>query len=997
MKKIFKNIVVCITVIMILLSSCVPNVVLADESPSYDGLPSGGEFNAITLTDWIVNSFKGIVDWFIGMITYVLKAVFLGWAGIIEKAIGGIFSIGTATTVEGSLTVEKIVTNQVPMLDVNFFSLSQAGGRDLDEDSVIYVIRQSIAQFYYIIRNVAIAGLLITLIYIGIRMAMSTVASTKAKYKGMLIGWLESMVLVFFIHYIMVIIVSANEWFVDMISKTMGAEEVLYDTIRSQSYAVQASIGWPATIIYILLIYLLIKFVFIYLKRFVNIAILTFLAPVIAIGFSIDKIKDGKSQSFSKWLKDYSTNVILQSVHCLLYFMFITLAFNVAGQSIFGVVLAVFLISCITQSEKLFKSIFGIEASGAPTGGLEDKPWTKLAVGTAMIKGAIKANTKMLGVISTPVRKPAKLGISKIQNAIRSNKIDKIQNSLYKAKNTGTNVITVKNSIFSKPKEYDVESLLETGEDAGYTAYDMAEMFQTQMEAEQKEKSAQRKAGLKDGYKNLAAAWGMASSIPMMAESPLLAASKFTANLNKMKRNIKGYSTGSGSYTGTIGDDIKNGMKYMAGTSGMALSIPVMAVNPLVGAAVLVASSKMRRRSLEGYNGGTGTYTGTSGTKGKIRTFATGIRDVSTVGIVPMVRQLKSNMTESEQKELTQRLTAQYRLSGQMLEDKIKEEYQKLVNNPNINKEEIDKILIPAQSSVFITNTEALKELEPPKEIKLTSVKTLATIDIDETKKLRAREGRNDIAIVRPKENVDIIDFCNAVIDYKASGMETVSEYDGFKIDSSKYKTSFEVYKDFATKGGTVEEKDVLEKLNEENKTDYNSLEEVFTDLANKKNAEDRKNGEVYVSQLEVKNESDKKELKEEQSYKEYIERIVESVTMESEAQIRKEGLAEAFTEIAQATIARWKGKKPEDLTAKETARMISSMSKEQIQEIVEIAGTKNSAVISGEQPQELKRILTLIEKMKYNDYLVNQISYDTSQAATVAEKIKKSRKRGVK
>ena len=41
------------------------------------------------------------------------------------------------------------------------------------------------------------------LLYIGIRMMLSTVASDKAKYKQMLIDWLVGMCLLFFMHYIM--------------------------------------------------------------------------------------------------------------------------------------------------------------------------------------------------------------------------------------------------------------------------------------------------------------------------------------------------------------------------------------------------------------------------------------------------------------------------------------------------------------------------------------------------------------------------------------------------------------------------------------------------------------------------------------------------------------------------------------------------------------------------------------------------------------------------
>ena len=44
-------------------------------------------------------------------------------------------------------------------------------------------IRKNIAIWYYALRNLAIGILLAILIYVGIRMAISTVASDEAKYK----------------------------------------------------------------------------------------------------------------------------------------------------------------------------------------------------------------------------------------------------------------------------------------------------------------------------------------------------------------------------------------------------------------------------------------------------------------------------------------------------------------------------------------------------------------------------------------------------------------------------------------------------------------------------------------------------------------------------------------------------------------------------------------------------------------------------------------------
>ena len=142
----------------------------------------------------------------------------------------------------------------------------------------------------------------------------------------------------------------------------VGGEESLYDSIRSSAYAIQASVGWPGLIMYGVLIYLLIKFLFMYFKRFLVVAILTFMAPIIGVTYSIDKIKDNKSQSLSNWLKEYTFNVIIQSVHALLYTLMVSLAFNMAGKSISGSIIAILLLNFILKAEVIFKKIFGIKS-----------------------------------------------------------------------------------------------------------------------------------------------------------------------------------------------------------------------------------------------------------------------------------------------------------------------------------------------------------------------------------------------------------------------------------------------------------------------------------------------------------------------------------------------------------------------------------------------------------------------------------------------------------
>ena len=169
---------------------------------------------------WILNKLSELLDWLVGIVTYIVRMVFIGWASIVELTINAVMEWTTGE--EASLTIEKLVNNQVPMLDVNFFNFKTAGGVDLDQNSVMYTIRENIAAWYYIIRNVSILGLLITLIYLGIRLALATVGEQKAKYKELLVSWLVSFIIVFAIHYVMIFILNINDALIDLINATLG-------------------------------------------------------------------------------------------------------------------------------------------------------------------------------------------------------------------------------------------------------------------------------------------------------------------------------------------------------------------------------------------------------------------------------------------------------------------------------------------------------------------------------------------------------------------------------------------------------------------------------------------------------------------------------------------------------------------------------------------------------------------------------------------------------
>ena len=109
---------------------------------------------------WEVLSLKDILDWYIGISTYITRAIYVGLVETVEILIDN--TMEAVTGIEASLTIEKLVFNKVPILDVNFFNFEEAGGQEIiraeegEDESILYVIRENIAIWYNVMRNISI-------------------------------------------------------------------------------------------------------------------------------------------------------------------------------------------------------------------------------------------------------------------------------------------------------------------------------------------------------------------------------------------------------------------------------------------------------------------------------------------------------------------------------------------------------------------------------------------------------------------------------------------------------------------------------------------------------------------------------------------------------------------------------------------------------------------------------------------------------------------------
>lgn len=299
---------------------------------------------------------------------------------------GSFFGIDAVNVPVINYTPEAMFQNQVPALDINFITPSVKGD---DERNTAVQLRSTIANWYIALRSIAVVGLLSVLIYLGIRMLLTSIAADRAKYKQMLMDWLVAMCLVMVLHYIMAFALTMTETVTAMITSeenatiTVSASNVnkhwwnsgqlafstnLMGFVRFMVQSEEIGTKIAYFVLYVILVVYSYRFTWVYLKRVVNMAFLTLIAPMVALTYPIDKVSDGKAQAFNMWIKEYTYNALLQPIHLLLYKILLGSAIGLAAKN---TIYAVVCLGFIVAAEKLVKQMFGFnKASGGTVGSL---------------------------------------------------------------------------------------------------------------------------------------------------------------------------------------------------------------------------------------------------------------------------------------------------------------------------------------------------------------------------------------------------------------------------------------------------------------------------------------------------------------------------------------------------------------------------------------------------------------------------------------------------
>lgn len=297
------------------------------------------------------------------------------------------------------LTPAEIFAGNVAAFDANFFKTDTDHNQELggSDKSIVEELRNTVAKWYVALRNIAIVGLLSALLYIGIRIVISSSAGDKAKYKQFFVDWVVALCLIFFLHYIMAFTMTMSETVTDVLAgqttsqgrikqvniklvekdgKTQYTDDGLSEgfsvyfssnftgVARIKADYADSALRMGYSILYIALTVYTVYFAFVYLKRLLMLAFFTMIAPLVALTYPLDKIRDGKAQAFNYWFKEYMFYALLQPMHMLLYTVFVSSALSVAANNLLYAIVA---LAFIVPAEKIVKQMFGIKGNTEST------------------------------------------------------------------------------------------------------------------------------------------------------------------------------------------------------------------------------------------------------------------------------------------------------------------------------------------------------------------------------------------------------------------------------------------------------------------------------------------------------------------------------------------------------------------------------------------------------------------------------------------------------
>lgn len=171
--------------------------------------------NGNTAVDSFVGTvLKAILNFGSGVLLTPFATLLTGIAFIVFIVLYLIFqTLGMTNGVVSFPFPDNIVFNRMAFFDPNFINPTTA------DSAPVRIMQNVISSMYYSFFIIAISIFVIAAMVIGIKLALSSIASEKAQYKQALTNWVFGIVLLFTVHFLMAAIFALNESIVAAVSQ----------------------------------------------------------------------------------------------------------------------------------------------------------------------------------------------------------------------------------------------------------------------------------------------------------------------------------------------------------------------------------------------------------------------------------------------------------------------------------------------------------------------------------------------------------------------------------------------------------------------------------------------------------------------------------------------------------------------------------------------------------------------------------------------------------
>lgn len=329
-------------------------------------------------------------------------------ASFIESVISGLLLLlGTAAyalltlAIGEPFSIEKVIFNEYTNTNLDFFNNngSIVGANEFLNNGNI---KEILNDFYNFFRGIALAVYLIILIYMGIRILLGSTAEKGSKYKELIFYWIQGVLMLFVMPFVMKYTIHINNAFVKFIGDNMKNNPEFITVQTSEAAPEEGSLnsfsslvdslttilmggddfmsymyknawthGWLVyTICWLVMFFQMIGFLITYFKRVIVLLFLIAIFPLVMISYAIDKIGDGKSQAFGNWLKEYLLNVFVQSFHAITYVLIMSFISSLGNDPKQYWLVMLIAITFISKGDDILRGIFSLTGTADTVRGI---------------------------------------------------------------------------------------------------------------------------------------------------------------------------------------------------------------------------------------------------------------------------------------------------------------------------------------------------------------------------------------------------------------------------------------------------------------------------------------------------------------------------------------------------------------------------------------------------------------------------------------------------